>query len=819
MAAGINPRTGKPYRYRHGWIPLTATAGAEAFAASGGRGFSVNRKGERPTEGFMVSEPGAEQVFDTSAFTRNVAGLIAGHGIQHRSRLAEGDEVFHGGWVEGDKTYLDISRNVGDSDEAMARAISHDQLALYDVKADVEVRTLIGDWQAEIDSRAGDDLTGLPSKPFNVPGRGEFVFHSNADIQRIADDYVAEHRERLGLSDHPRDYTPVNPETAAKIAQAYADMEHNPDDPEVAAAYKALKDETLAQYEALVEAGYEFAFFPTFDPYSNSPREAIFDLTVNRKMFVYPTDDGFGSGDDFPGNPLLEIVSGLEWGGKPVTYNDVFRAVHDTFGHAKEGLGFRWIGEDNAYRQHSAMFSPQARRALASETRGQNSWVNFGPNGDSNRTGSVLGTIYADQKTGLLPDWAIDPDLHRPGKAKRSMDYSILTPVTVDLASVSDVATNRRTGQVAFWKQILPMKAINYTAKDGSRQSIDFDADYLTDLAKMEGIDKIGFLLADKSNAHTMDPERWRGDVVKMEVRDTGDHPGLYGKIVFPSREAATAVLNNPDLGVSARIREGIERSDGTTVDRGIIHVLGTLDPQVSGMTPWETADLSTEAGEILDLTDERYEDMGTETATDLAKDLSEFTEEDIDAMSQDELDAFLAKFSPDFDATLVTDEVVEDEPKADEPAADEIEPATEDNKHEAAKELVGAGADMSKVEADIELANGRAQFAESQAREALSRLAAAEWKGERESLLGAGVPPHMLDLATPVLERANDMVIDLSNSEEDDLNVSEIVRGLLHAAKGTVDLSAEEGHSGTFKAGDGEDPDAELLNQWDAQS
>ena len=39
------------------------------------------------------------------------------------------------------------------------------------------------------------------------------------------------------------------------------------------------------------------------------------------------------------------------------------------------------------------------------ETRGQNSWVNYGPHGETNRTASAADTVYADQKIGLLPEW------------------------------------------------------------------------------------------------------------------------------------------------------------------------------------------------------------------------------------------------------------------------------------------------------------------------------------------------------------------------------------------------------------------------------
>ena len=88
-------------------------------------------------------------------------------------------------------------------------------------------------------------------------------------------------------------------------------------------------------------------------------------------------------------------------------FNDLFRIVHDVFGHAKEGVGFRAAGEENAWRSHARMYSPEALPAMTAETRGQNSWVNYGPQAAANRGASAAGTIYAPQKIGMLPDWVI----------------------------------------------------------------------------------------------------------------------------------------------------------------------------------------------------------------------------------------------------------------------------------------------------------------------------------------------------------------------------------------------------------------------------
>jgi len=206
----------------------------------------------------------------------------------------------------------------------------------------------------------------------------------------------------------PTDYIKVNPERAARIAQAFEDMKHDPENPEVKASYRALIDETVAQYQVIKATGLKIEFIDfqkTGDPYAASPRMAISDVRENNHLWVFKTDDGHGSeGDNFAGNPLLEKTNEFI-DGRQLLANDVFRIVHDYFGHIKDGNGFRSDGEDNAWRSHSAMYSPLARRAMTAETRGQNSYVNFGPNGEFNRTASAGETKYAPQKVGLLPLW------------------------------------------------------------------------------------------------------------------------------------------------------------------------------------------------------------------------------------------------------------------------------------------------------------------------------------------------------------------------------------------------------------------------------
>jgi hypothetical protein len=208
-------------------------------------------------------------------------------------------------------------------------------------------------------------------------------------------------------------FVQVDEDRARRIAAAYEEMQHAPNDPMVKEAYEDLARQTLAQYLALQRAGYQFYLVDeTNDPYAGNPWNAMRDLRANQSMGVFATEAGFGSSDlDVSDNPLL-ADTGLEWGyGTPdgpkkrVLFNDLFRAVHDAFGHGLEGAGFRARGEENAWQAHVRLFTGPAVGAITSETRGQNSWLNYGPNGEANQTAKVEDTVFADQKTGLMPEW------------------------------------------------------------------------------------------------------------------------------------------------------------------------------------------------------------------------------------------------------------------------------------------------------------------------------------------------------------------------------------------------------------------------------
>jgi len=303
---------------------------------------------------------------------------------------------------------------------------------------------------AVVQGRVGGDAGGRTTSGSLSPLEGAPTVRgvSGPDPRLVA---VAEQYAEANGIDLKRqaEFVEVNPEFAARVADEYEAMEHNPNDPAVREAYENLIQQTVAQYEALVDAGYEFYFI---DPstkegqdYAASPWNALFDTRDNQVMGVFSTAEGFGTDADFSSdaNPLL-AETGFEWplgpNGemRPVYANDLFRAVHDAFGHGIEWTGFRARGEENAWQAHQRLFTGSAVAAITTETRGQNSWLNYGPNGEANRTASVEDTVFADQKAGLLPKWTWTENVAADDAPARTLAQGQRGLITIPTEGVLD---------------------------------------------------------------------------------------------------------------------------------------------------------------------------------------------------------------------------------------------------------------------------------------------------------------------------------------------------------------------------------------------
>jgi hypothetical protein len=324
-----------------------------------------------------------------------------------------------------------------------------------------------------------ESLNNTPQEMVDVeiPSMGVVKFGPNPIARQVAETYMANKPYRPATN-----YGTINVERAKQIAKAYDEMKHEPNNPQVQASYKALAEETLAQWQAIKDTGLQVEFISEDmeDPYKLSPRLAIIDANQNNHLWVFPTDFGYGDTGalDDPTNPMLdytdEIISG-----KKARVNDIFRIVHDYFGHIKDGMGFRAGGEENAWRSHVEMYSPLARPAMTVETRGQNSWVNFGPYAEFNKTANGFDTKYAPQKLGLLPDEFIHDG--RPAETDYNPSIAIING---DL--VPNLKGKPTVDLIGAYFDRLNEKPLDFKNKDTFNKMVQFASEEIKDQLKQE---------------------------------------------------------------------------------------------------------------------------------------------------------------------------------------------------------------------------------------------------------------------------------------------------------------------------------------------
>lgn len=264
---------------------------------------------------------------------------------------------------------------------------------------DDEARDERGRWTA---GGGGSDIIRVsPGMPRGVRMGADPTKGISSGLLKLADSY----RARAGITNAPLPRVDVvDPKAGAMMARAYENLKNDPTNPEVQAAYHAFVAETHAQMLALKAAGYTYTFVHQ-DPYHNSA-EMLTDLRQNHHLDVFASEaphpvmtdkehavfqavhDTLGHGMAAQLHPVMTNAE-----------NDEFRAVHDSLGHGVYANQFGPKGEENAYRAHAALYSPAALRVMATETRGQNSWFNFGPH-----AGKPLSERpFAEQKAALWP--------------------------------------------------------------------------------------------------------------------------------------------------------------------------------------------------------------------------------------------------------------------------------------------------------------------------------------------------------------------------------------------------------------------------------
>lgn len=375
------------------------------------------------------------------------------------------------------------------------------------------------------------------------------------------------------------------------------------------------------------------------------------------------------------------------------------------------------------------------------------------------------------------------------------MTTAVLTPTTAKPAA-------KVAGRV-FRKQVLPIGGIDYKDATGATRRLDFTPDYLAkivDSFNAGAYDAVKFQLADASNTHTLDPERARGTVRALELTDDG-----LDMIVDLTDDGAKVIADNPDLPVSARIVEDLKRADGKAFPAAIQHVLGTLDPRVTGMKPWQAVDLTNDPDvPTVDL-----------TAEDYTKEKSMPEKTSVWAKIGKALGLADDASDDDVRAKLVEEKVITDPPAA---SGDETLTAEEIAALEALANEPQTASLTAEQQKAFDLANAQLETQGTEIAE-LKRIAAKNaWEAERSERLHAGTHKWLLDLAAPWCGGdAPQGFIDLANTDTTVEKVREAAAETLRKVMdgvSTLDFSV---------IGEAQDPDdaetkavAEKLEAWE---
>jgi len=290
----------------------------------------------------------------------------------------------------------------------------HPGLAIFqDPKSGTSVGVRLDEWHPD---KLGEHVTKArermgPRRPEAISERltaeipGHKVVSEAPKAESKGAPYIAKGAEAFANKEiNPSLDVKHDPEFGKRTADAFDKMEHAPNDPTVKKSYESLKTDIKDQWNYATEKlGIKYEpWTKSGQPYANS-KEMVADLRDNKHLYFF-------QGGEIPkDHPMAAVDPETK-----LSYNDMFRAVHDTFGHAAHGHEFGPTGERRAYVTHSQMMKPESVPALTTETHGQNSWVNYGAHlrtaeGKISAKGEA-GHIppaerpFAKQKAGLLPE-------------------------------------------------------------------------------------------------------------------------------------------------------------------------------------------------------------------------------------------------------------------------------------------------------------------------------------------------------------------------------------------------------------------------------
>ncbi|GAA4072052.1 crotonobetainyl-CoA--carnitine CoA-transferase [Actinomadura miaoliensis] len=152
------------------------------------------------------------------------------------------------------------------------------------------------------------------------------------------------------------------------------------DDAGLRAQYRELKRRTAELYRSITtEAGITVRPWTSpGQPYRDS-RDLRRRVRSSGVLWVYPTRAGHGPSCATDRRHPMREPSGVQVDGVELCHNDLFRAVHDVFGHLMFGHGFGPAGEFRAAFCQMALYPPDVHPVLFTEQVGQVAWFFYGP--------------------------------------------------------------------------------------------------------------------------------------------------------------------------------------------------------------------------------------------------------------------------------------------------------------------------------------------------------------------------------------------------------------------------------------------------------
>lgn len=361
-------------------------------------GWAISRKGQG------VKIP-LSMIYDEDGNpTQQGRDLLHAFVLMRRDQLLdeeiENGQIVLGAWNNKGFLYLDVTE-VHDKDsmtvkEAIERGRQENQISIADLD-NINLSLQDNQWESRENSHeaggTGLDVTPLEELSEYIDiikkGRGgpsETATQQNVEsvdvIQNESDGILMQMANPItmlsGYHNVEKDWKEVRAvplDEMKSIADFYdnaPDMAAEDIPEEARRAYEALVKEVEEQFRILTEELGISVEFTDEDPYQDFA-EMYRDFVTNRRLKILKTEVTGG-------HPFFTDEQ-----------NDMFRAVHDAFGHLATGRGFDRHGEEAAYQAHKSMFGAEAAKAAATELRGQNSFL-------------IARGFFGPQKLVLLPE-------------------------------------------------------------------------------------------------------------------------------------------------------------------------------------------------------------------------------------------------------------------------------------------------------------------------------------------------------------------------------------------------------------------------------